>query len=36
MFSGEHEPRGANRYCPDGWTTRGQMASFLIRGLFTP
>lgn len=27
---------GANLYCPDGWTTRGQMAVFLIRGLFTP
>ncbi|MBL8231466.1 MAG: S8 family serine peptidase [Bryobacterales bacterium] len=27
---------GNNRYCPDGWTTRGQMAVFLIRGLFTP
>lgn len=26
----------AGSYCPDGWTTRGQMAVFLIRALFTP
>jgi hypothetical protein len=27
---------GDNNFCPDGWTTRGQMAVFLIRSFFTP
>lgn len=26
----------ADRYCPGDWTTRGQMAIFLIRGFYTP
>jgi len=32
VTTGCHE----NAYCPDDFTTRGQMAAFLVRAFFTP